>query len=152
MASNAAMASEIGKTRYAEAAEAATSTTRADSVAYATEDRGSDAKIGRARVFGSSVSSSSPLAIGRPTIARLSGRTGPGLGNARLTSPRALPRPARWRRSSPGTVRREAPTTDRARRDGESLAETRWWLRPRRGRRVRPLRRRRRRVRAGPAG
>src|SRR5882724_7489427 len=84
MASNAAMASEIGKTRYAEAAEAATSTTRADSVAYATEDSGSEAKIGRAKVFGSSVSSSSPLAIGRPTMARLNGRTGPAPGNALL--------------------------------------------------------------------
>src|SRR6266566_6897776 len=91
-ASRTAIAIEIGKTRCADAAEAATSTTRADSVAYATDDRGSDAKIGRASVFGSSVSSSSPLAIGRPTIARLSGRTGPASDNARLIARRASAR------------------------------------------------------------
>src|SRR2546427_11435540 len=116
------MAREIGKTRYAEAADAATSTTRADSVAYATDERGSEAKIGRAKVFGSSASSSSPLAIGRPTIARLSGRTGAASGKARLISRRAAASPATWRRSSPGRARPEAPTTHRARRDGGSLA------------------------------
>src|SRR3989475_9782677 len=105
------MAREIGKTRYAEAADAATSTTRADSVAYATDDRGSDAKIGRARVFGSNVSSSSPLAIGRPTIARLSGRTGPASDSARLITRRASECAETRRRSSPGTARRAAPTT-----------------------------------------
>ena len=65
----------MGKTRCAAPAEAATRTTSADSVAYATDESGSEAKIGSASVFGSSVSSSSPLAIGRPTIARFRGRS-----------------------------------------------------------------------------
>ena len=39
-------------------------------MAYATDESGSDAKIGSARNFESSVSSSSWLAIGRPTTMR----------------------------------------------------------------------------------
>src|SRR3989440_2326686 len=62
----------MGNTRWADVAETARRTTSADSVAYATEDSGSDAKIGSASHFGSSVSSNSPVAIGRPTTARFS--------------------------------------------------------------------------------
>ncbi len=51
------MASEIGRTRYALATEAVTRTTSAASVAYATDDSGSDAKIGSASFFESSVCS-----------------------------------------------------------------------------------------------
>ena len=51
------MAIEIGKTTCADAALTPTRTTSADSVAYATDDSGSDAKIGSARNFGRSVSS-----------------------------------------------------------------------------------------------
>src|SRR6476661_6476373 len=72
MASRHAIPIEIGKTRWADVAEAATRTTSADSVAYATDDSGSDAKIGSASHFGSSVSSYSSFAIGRPTTIRLS--------------------------------------------------------------------------------
>ena len=61
------MAIEIGNTRCADVAEAARSTTSADSVAYATDESGSDAKIGSASHFGSSVSWIWPLRIGRPT-------------------------------------------------------------------------------------
>jgi hypothetical protein len=56
MPSRHAIPIEIGKTRWADVAEIARSTTSADSVAYATEERGSDAKIGSASHFGSSVS------------------------------------------------------------------------------------------------
>ena len=53
-------------------------------------------KIGSAKVFDSSVSSISPVAIGRPTIARLSGRTRCGSTAARLTlQPAGMFRP-RW--------------------------------------------------------
>ena len=76
MARSVAIAIEIGKTRCADAAETASSTTSADSVAYATEDNGSEAKIGRASVFGSSVSSSWPVCIGRPTKSRRKRRGG----------------------------------------------------------------------------
>src|SRR5436305_14685728 len=61
---------EIGKTRCAEDAETARRTTRADSVAYATDESGSEAKIGSASHFGSSVSWSWPVCIGRPTSTR----------------------------------------------------------------------------------
>ena len=47
------------------------STTSADSVAYATEESGSEAKIGSASVFGSSVSSIWPVCIARPTTSCL---------------------------------------------------------------------------------
>ena len=57
IASRIAMAIEIGNTKCADAALTPTSTTSADSVAYATDDSGSDAKIGSARNFGRSVSS-----------------------------------------------------------------------------------------------
>ena len=48
-------------------ADAAISTTSAASVAYATDESGSEAKIGRASHFGSSVSSIWSDDIGRPT-------------------------------------------------------------------------------------
>ena len=51
--------------------EAARRTTSAASVAYATDESASDAKIGSASRFGSSVSSSSPVGFGRPTTSRL---------------------------------------------------------------------------------
>ena len=47
-------------------------TTSAASVAYATDESGSEAKTGSARNFESSVSSICPLAIGRPTTIRFS--------------------------------------------------------------------------------
>ena len=50
--------------------DAPTRTTSAASVAYATEESGSDAKIGRASVFESSVSPISAAARGRPIKAR----------------------------------------------------------------------------------
>src|SRR5438552_4340780 len=62
---------ETGSTSFSAATETPTSTTIAASVAYATEEIGSDAKIGSAIHFGSSVSSISPDAIGRPTSTRL---------------------------------------------------------------------------------
>ena len=61
---------EIGKTRCADVAETARSTTSADSVAYATDESGSEAKMGNASHFGSSVSWSWPVCIGRPTSTR----------------------------------------------------------------------------------
>jgi hypothetical protein len=64
------MAAEIGSTRCAALAEAATRTTSADSVAYATDERGSEAKTGSASFFDSSVSCISALARGRPISAR----------------------------------------------------------------------------------
>ena len=70
MPSRQAMPIEIGKTRCAEVAETATRTTSADSVAYATDESGSDAKIGSASHFGSSVSWIWPVCIGRPTSTR----------------------------------------------------------------------------------
>ncbi len=66
IASRAAMPSEIGKTRWAAPSDAPTSTTSAASVAYATEESGSEAKIGRASHFGSSVSSIWSDAMRRP--------------------------------------------------------------------------------------
>jgi hypothetical protein len=47
MARRAAIAIEMGRTRWAAVTEAATRTTRAASVAYATEESGSDAKNGQ---------------------------------------------------------------------------------------------------------
>ncbi len=70
MPSRQAIPIEIGKTRCAEVAETATRTTSADSVAYATDESGSDAKIGSASHFGSSVSWIWPVCIGRPTSTR----------------------------------------------------------------------------------
>ena len=70
MPSRRAIPIEIGNTRCAEVAEAATRTTSAYSVAYATDESGSDAKIGNASHFGSSVSCSWPVCIGRPTSTR----------------------------------------------------------------------------------
>src|SRR6266540_7036848 len=70
IASSAAMTKEIGRMRLAAAAEAATITTSPDSVAYATDDNGSDAKTGSASFFERSVSSISPDALGRPTRTR----------------------------------------------------------------------------------
>ena len=67
IASTAAMASETGRTRWADPSDAAMRTASAASVAYATEESGSEAKIGRARVFDSSVSWMSPVARGGPT-------------------------------------------------------------------------------------
>src|SRR5690242_11022957 len=72
IASRTAIAIEIGTIACIAETEAPTSTTSAASVAYATDDSGSDAKIGSASHFGSSVSSSSPVAIGRPTTTRFS--------------------------------------------------------------------------------
>jgi len=70
-ARTAAIAIEIGRTRWPDPAEAAISTASAASVAYATDESGSEAKIGRASVFERSVSCISPLARGRPTTTRL---------------------------------------------------------------------------------
>ena len=64
------MAIESGKTRRVAATEVATRTTIADSVAYATDENGSDAKIGSANVFRNRVSSIASDGIGEPTIAR----------------------------------------------------------------------------------
>ncbi len=52
-------------------AEDPTRMTRLASTEYATDDRASDAKIGRARIFGSRVCSMRPLAMDRPTKMRL---------------------------------------------------------------------------------
>ncbi len=71
MAMRAAMATEIGMTSRAEDRLTATRTVRVCSVAYATEERASEEKTGRARIFGSSVCSSRRLAIRRPTRTRL---------------------------------------------------------------------------------
>src|ERR1700751_700494 len=72
-----AIAIEIGNTRCADAALTPTSTTRADSVAYATEESGSEAKIGSASHLGRRVSSICPVRIGRPTTSRRARRGGP---------------------------------------------------------------------------
>src|SRR6478735_10119658 len=66
------MAIETGRTRWAAVIDAPTRTTSAASVAYATEESGSDAKIGRASFFESSVSPISAAARGRPIRVRLS--------------------------------------------------------------------------------
>src|SRR2546421_3537270 len=60
----------MGNTRWADVAETARRTTSAASVAYATDESGSEAKIGSASHFGSSVSSSWSDAIARPTTTR----------------------------------------------------------------------------------
>ena len=70
MPRSAAIASEIGKIRWSEPVPTASRTTIPDSVAYATEESGSEAKIGSASHFGRSVSSSWPDRIGRPTSTR----------------------------------------------------------------------------------
>ena len=71
MASRQAIAIASGNTRWAADSPATpTSTTSASSVAYAFEDSGSEAKIGSASHFGSSVSCIWPLRIGRPTNTR----------------------------------------------------------------------------------
>src|SRR5262249_10175569 len=71
IASTVAIAIETGRTRCAEAADVPTSTTRAASVAYATDESGSAAKIGSASVFGGSGSANSAVARGGPIRARL---------------------------------------------------------------------------------
>src|SRR6478735_4415377 len=53
-------------------ADAARRMAKLASTEYATDDRASDAKIGRARIFGSSVCCIRPLAMLRPTKMRLS--------------------------------------------------------------------------------
>ena len=69
--SSKAIAIASGNTRWAAPSPAApTSTTSASSVAYAFEESGSEAKIGSASHFGSSVSWSWPVCIGRPTSTR----------------------------------------------------------------------------------
>src|SRR6266540_408026 len=75
IARSAAITNEIGRMKCAAAADAATRTTSPDSVAYATEESGSEAKTGSASFFDRSVSSSSALARGRPTTSRLSAST-----------------------------------------------------------------------------
>ena len=62
IASRIEIAIAIGKTKWADAALTPMSTTSADSVAYATDESGSEAKIGSASVFGRSVSSIWPSA------------------------------------------------------------------------------------------
>src|SRR5947209_5631177 len=84
IASRIEMAIEIGKTKCADAALTPTRTTSADSVAYATEESGSDAKIGSARVFGRRVSSIWPVRIGRPTTWRRARR---GASTGSVTAP-----------------------------------------------------------------
>ena len=64
------IAIESGKTRCALDNELATSTARAASVAYATEEIGSDEKTGSARNFGRSVCSRSRVGRGRPIRSR----------------------------------------------------------------------------------
>jgi hypothetical protein len=64
------MTSEMGKTRCREAALAARSTTMICSVAYATEESGSEEKIGSARIFGSSVCGRCELGWRLPTSTR----------------------------------------------------------------------------------
>jgi hypothetical protein len=71
MPSTAAIAIETGRTRWAAVIDAPTRTTSAASVAYATDESGSDAKIGSASFFESSVSPISAAARGRPIRARL---------------------------------------------------------------------------------
>ena len=80
----------MGSTKLSADTETATSTTMAASVAYATDDSASDAKIGSASVFEISVSCNSPEARGRPTSARFatsrpSGRFVAGLGCSRVS-------------------------------------------------------------------
>ena len=96
--SRQAIAIEIGKTRCAAARPAApTRTTSADSVAYATDESGSEAKIGRASHFGSSVSWSWPDRIGRPTRTRRNrfGSSASSLNSGKLTLGNVLGPPAR---------------------------------------------------------
>src|SRR6266536_605897 len=90
IASSAAITNEIGRMSWPAAADAATSTTSPDSVAYATEESGSEAKTGSASFFERRVSSISPVALGRPTrrrftrskrSARSAGAAGPGLSS-----------------------------------------------------------------------
>src|SRR5215475_11021870 len=69
--SSSAIAIEIGKTRWSADSDTPTSTAIAASVAYATDEIGSDEKIGSASVFDRSVSSSSPVDRGRPISTRL---------------------------------------------------------------------------------
>ena len=84
IASRTEIAIEIGKTKCSAAALTPTSTTIADSVAYATDESGSEAKIGSASVFGRRVSSIWPLCIGRPTTRRRA-RRGASTVTARAT-------------------------------------------------------------------
>ena len=92
IASRAAIAIEIQRTSLRAASETPTRTTSAASVAYATDEIGSEAKIGSAIHFGSSVSSISPEAIARPTSRRLAKRrAGAGRTSVSIT---ARPAPA----------------------------------------------------------
>ncbi len=79
------MIAEMGTIRPREATEVATSTTRPASVAYATEESGSEAKIGSAIQRGSSSSSRLPIGMRRPTIVRLTPR--PETLTARCSQP-----------------------------------------------------------------
>ena len=120
------------KTRCAEAADTASSTTSADSVAYATDDSGSEAKIGRASVFGSSVSRAGPThratddeppetSLGRGTCARPSA---PGTRRSarceqRVRDVRAAGSSASWSRLCARGIRAPPPV---ARRPGDARA------------------------------
>src|SRR6266540_525467 len=72
MARTVAMTRAIGITRWRDVALAASSTTMICSVAYATDDSGSDEKIGRARILGSRVWGSADVAWRRPRRTRFS--------------------------------------------------------------------------------
>src|ERR1700751_1515601 len=96
-----AIAIEMGNTRWADAALTPTRTTRADSVAYATDDSGPAAKIASARNSGRSASSFWPVRTGRPTMSRRA-RRGASTG--------ALIRPVlRERARSRAAAGRDAP-------------------------------------------
>ena len=111
IAITSAIASVIGRTRPAEVADAASRTTSAASVAYATEESGSEAKIGRASFWRERLCSS---AVGRggPRTARLSAtapsrvlmaaRRPEARRGSRRSRHRALARTGRSRRAARG--------------------------------------------------
>src|SRR3989304_5553279 len=70
IAKSTAIAIAIGITRFLEATLAASKTTSISSVAYATEERASEAKTGSARTFGSSGCPNRRLEGRRPTSRR----------------------------------------------------------------------------------
>ena len=76
------MTAEIGMISSREATDVAISTTSAASVAYATDESGSEAKIGSAIQRGSSSSSRLPMGMRRPTMRALEAAAGRAHGMA----------------------------------------------------------------------
>src|SRR5262245_51987715 len=101
---SAAIAIEIGETRWAAPTLAISSTRRISSDAYATDESASELNTGRASHFGSSVCSRCALETARPTRTRFTMPIEPGGGGAGVVGASGMLRMLRVRRLRDGSV------------------------------------------------